>query len=79
MSKATEYIEKVRESWGVSNDGDGSGLDADFLDGLEKEELPISTLTQTELTRIDGELLNRTIGSWTFDGTTLSITGVPAP
>ena len=79
MSKVDDNIQKMREVWTASNDGQGSNLDADLIDGLEKEDLPISNAVQTELTRIDGELAGKVPGSWTFDGTTLSITGVPAP
>ena len=81
MSKAQNYVEKVRVSWGDDNDNtpnDGL-LSADLLEGHTADGLPISSATQTEITRIDNELSNRTVGTWTFDGTTLSITGVPAP
>jgi len=83
MSKAQENVEKVRVSWGSDNDGEGSLLDADLLDGLEKEALPVSTATAAEITRVDGDITalqtGKTTGSWTFDGTTLVITGVPVP
>lgn len=81
MSKAQENVEKIRVSWGDDNDftpGDGV-LDAETLQGNSPSGLPVSTATQVEIDRIDAELVNRTVGSWTFDGTTLSITGVPAP
>jgi len=81
MSKAQENVEKVRVSWGDDNDNtpnDGL-LSADLLEGNTSAELPISDATQAEITRIDGELANRTIGSWTFDPVsgTLTITNVP--
>jgi hypothetical protein len=81
MSKAQNYVEKVRVSWGDDNDNtpnDGY-LSADLLEGYKVTDLPISKPVQVEITRIDGELANKPTGTWTFDGTTLSITGVPAP
>jgi hypothetical protein len=52
---------------------DSSGnINATTLAGETPATLPISDATQTALD-------NKTTGSWTFDGTTLAITGVPAP
>ena len=81
MSKAADNVEKVRVSWGDDNDyspGDGV-LDAETLQGNDPSTLPVSTPVQNELDSINTELANRPIGTWTFDGSTLSITGVPAP
>ena len=83
MSKAQENVERVRVSWGSDNDGAGSTLDADLLDGLEKEALPISTATTAEIARVDAAIAAvdaaHPNGAWTFDGVTLVITGVAAP
>ena len=81
MSKVDDNIEKMRIVWTEDNDGQGSNLDADKIDGLEKEELPISNAVQAEITRLDGDISTKPTGSWTFDSSTgtLSITGVPAP
>jgi cell shape-determining protein MreC len=81
MSKDQENVEKIRVSWGDDNDfspGDGV-LDAETLQGSNPQELPVSDATQVEIDRIDNELANRTIGSWTFDPATatLTITSVP--
>ena len=81
MSKSLDNVEKVRVSWGDDNDnspGDGL-LGADTLAGYTPNELPVSTPVQNELDSINTELNNRPVGTWTFDGTTLSITGVPSP
>ncbi len=73
MSKASENVETVRDSWGSNNDGTGSGMDSDKLDGLSAEELQPSVPIQTELD-------SKPTGSWTFDEAlaTLHIT-IPVP
>ncbi len=71
MSKATDNVETIRDSWGSDNDGEGSGMDSDLLDGLAKEALPVSTPTQTALD-------SKPTGTWELIGTTLYIT-IPTP
>ncbi len=67
MSKATENVEVVRDSWGSNNDGAGSGMDSDKLDGKSSEELEPSIPIQEALD-------TKPTGGWSFNGTTLAIT-----
>ena len=66
MSKSTENIEKVRNSWGSDNDGTGSTLDADLLDGISSEALPVSTPQQTALD-------TKVTGSWRYEAETSTL------
>ena len=47
--------------WHSSNDGSGSGLDADKLDGMEPIELPVSTAVQAKIDEVNAKINN---GEW---------------
>jgi hypothetical protein len=71
----TYIASKMQNVWTSNNDGSGSGLDADLLDGYHANALPISSATQSALNRRQTKItanttvnLNATMSAATIQG-----------